>query len=151
MTSSTQRKFLESVVPAEARSSLLAVHCMNPGCRSKFSDTYYVDSLEAPCPGCGDKGILYPCNAVHMLVESLAGPLHSAITGKRYNYACSLARKAYNHGLKHPGFPIHHSLVPSAVNCPECLKQVGFALTSMQQFTNQAERSIIDRLGSMGS
>ena len=114
----------------------IPVHCMNEKCASRFSDTYFVDSLEAPCPGCGERKFLYPCDAVHLVVESLTGPLPSKITGLRYNFACDLARKAYNYGLKHPGFPIHATMLEQACNCPDCLKRVGYQLTPDHKFTN---------------
>lgn len=124
--------------PKEARPSLLAVHCMNPDCSTRFSDVLHVPSLNEACPMCGERGFLYPCDSIHLLVESLSGPLQSIrYPGKRYHFACNLARRAWNMGLKHPGFPISYTLDTSAVNCADCLKRAGYVLSNTtQQFNN---------------
>ena len=132
---SPQRKNLDTLIlPGDQRPSLTAVHCMNPHCGSRFSDTYYVDSLNAPCPRCGEKRFLYPCNSVHLIQETLTGPLFSKITGKRYHFVCDLARRAWNYGIKHGGFPMHHTQEPAAANCSDCLRLSGHVLDSNNQF-----------------
>lgn len=123
---------LDRILP-NYRPSTVAVHCMNPSCQTRFSDTLYVDSLHAPCPRCGEKDFLYPCDSIHLIQPSLTGPL-LATSGKRYQFVCNLARQAWNHGLKHPGFPIHQTFYPELANCPDCLRSVGYSLGSDQQF-----------------
>ena len=137
---------LDRLLP-DYRPSLVAVHCMNPGCSSRFSDTSYVDSLHAPCPTCGEKEFLYPCDSVHLIRESSVGPLRST-SGKRYQFVCNLARRAWNHGLVHPGFPIHQTLFPELANCPDCLKSVGYSLDSNQRFQGEPSVQFADNLGS---
>jgi len=137
---------LDRLLP-DYRPSLIAVHCMNPSCKSRFSDTTYVDSLHAPCPHCGEKEFLYPCDSVHLIRPSTVGPI-LATSGKRYQFVCNLARQAWNHGLRHPGFPIHQTFYPELANCPDCLKAVDHVLDSNHQFQGESSVNFADTLGS---
>jgi len=151
MTAAFDKNLDSALLPPDLRGKLIPVHCMNPECRSRFSDTFYVDSLHAPCPSCGAKEFLYPCDAVHLLVPSITGMIVSKTSGRRYNFACTLARKAWTHGLKHPGFPIHHTVYPESTTCSECLQRAGIRLGSNQQFFPGVDPSILAGLPNLGS
>jgi len=101
---------------------MITVHCVNPECKSIFSDTYMVDSLNAPCPGCGLRGTLLQLNCIHYIHPDPKGPLISKITGGRFQFGCDNSRKGWHYGQRHPSYPIYYTPSPGAVTCYDCLK-----------------------------
>lgn len=108
--------------------------CDSEACRSDLSNfrrTFYVDSLDAPCPNCGLKGFLSPCANIHLIVPDRYGPIASGIAPKRFgqpqrfNFLCSAARQGYLLPVNHPLYPRHYTAVPSACTCTECLLEYG--------------------------
>lgn len=100
------------------------VHCANPECKSKFSDFYYVDGLDAPCPGCGMKGVLIPMNDVHFVFPDPRGILRSKLNGLTFSFGCESAKIGFVNGIKDPRFPVFYSPAIESTTCPKCLETV---------------------------
>lgn len=107
---------------------MIPVKCESRVCKanlSNFSKTYYVDSLNAPCPSCGTCGGLVACDYIHLVVEDRFGHLESKLDGKRYKFACGRANRMYLMPVNTPGFPRSYTNLPSACTCTDCLLAFG--------------------------
>lgn len=106
----------------------IPVKCDSPPCRASFINfrkTFYVDSLEAPCPSCSLKGYLSRCEDIHLVVPDKHGHLESKVDGQRYRFLCGRANRLFRLPINTPGFPHHYTSVPSACTCTECLLEYG--------------------------
>jgi len=113
---------------------MIAVHCTNPECSSKFTDTYFVDSLQSPCPSCREKGSLVALEAIHLILPDKNGPLHSSLERRNYRFLCEPATKAWFHGIRHPRYPVYYTRLLEAASCSECLRNYGLRLVEGDLF-----------------
>ena len=107
---------------------MIAVHCTNRNCSSAFSDTYFVENVNEPCPVCAERNTLIQLAAIHLIIPSLTGPLHSPLEGRNYRFLCDAATKAWFHGIRCPGYPVHYTRLLESASCMECLRAYGLKL-----------------------
>lgn len=118
---------------------MIPVKCESRECKlvlENYRRTYYVDSLEAPCPTCGLKGGLVPCELIHLVVESKYGLMESKLNGKRYKFACNTANNMYRRPINTPGFPRYYTSEVIGCTCPECLLEYGAIETNGELLIN---------------
>lgn len=108
--------------------TLIPVKCVSPKCKlslENYRTTFQVDSLDAPCPSCGEKNHLLPCEYIHVIVPDRFGHMESRRDGLRYRFVCSYANEMFKRPHNTPGFPRMYSPNPMACTCPYCLKELG--------------------------
>jgi hypothetical protein len=106
---------------------MIPVKCESPPCKSSlmnFRSTFYVFSLESPCPSCGLRGHLQPCEFIHLIIPDKFGTLVGQ-NNERYQFLCPKAKAAFLSSPLNPEYPKFYSPVIAAVTCPECLKLYG--------------------------
>lgn len=107
---------------------MISCKCDSPACRASFANytkTFFVDSLQAPCPSCGLVGYLSPCEIIHLILEDRFGILQSVQDGRRYRFACGEANRLFRFPVNTPNFPHHYTSIPSACTCTQCLLEYG--------------------------
>lgn len=114
-----------------------AYHCESPACKrdiTTFTKTYYLDSLQAPCPKCNMSGYLVACDTIHFLVPSQNGTVTFGKGNKRFRFLCAKANQAFK--LFPPGHPKHpnlYAVTPRGVTCEDCLIEYGAKLINAER------------------